>query len=128
MSTLTLTPRQEQIAQAIALGATKKEIANELHISEEKVSNHAKQVYEKTGTHSVGQLSAWWFKKTFNIELDLKPFMIAFFLCLTIANEFNSTDATRARYGRAKVKRGKTDNDFDGCDIDDDDNQSIFKL
>ena len=47
-----LTPRESQIAVLIAKGSTYKEIAAELDISPNTVSNHVATIYRKTGTRS----------------------------------------------------------------------------
>ena len=47
-----LTPRESQIAGLIARGSTYKEIAAELDISPNTVSNHVATIYRKTGTRS----------------------------------------------------------------------------
>lgn len=107
----TLTTRQKQVARAIALGATKKEIACEFNISEETVSNHAKQIYEKTGARSVGQLSVWWFRKTYNIVAELDPFATIvglLFFFLAGVNEMNGNEkAVRVKSRYAKTVKGK---------------------
>lgn len=68
-----LTDRQKQIAQLLAWGATKKETAARLFISERTVENHCRVIYQKTEVDTVNGLSAWWFCKEFNISLDLSP-------------------------------------------------------
>lgn len=67
------TEQEAKVALLIAWGFTKKEIANELNISEFTVDNHAKKVYKKAGVNSIGQLSAWWFCKTYNVPATDKP-------------------------------------------------------
>lgn len=47
-----LTPRESEIAGLIAGGSTYKEIASELDISPNTVSNHVGTIYRKTGTRS----------------------------------------------------------------------------
>ena len=47
-----LTPREVEIASLIARGSTYKEIASELDISPNTVSNHVATIYRKTGTRS----------------------------------------------------------------------------
>ena len=69
-----LTKRETEIAELFAWGASKKDIANRLFISERTVENHARNIYEKTGCEKVNELSAWWFCTTFHISFDLSPF------------------------------------------------------
>lgn len=51
-NTAGLTPRELEIASLIARGSTYKEIASELDISPNTVSNHVATIYRKTGTRS----------------------------------------------------------------------------
>lgn len=68
-----LTNREIEIAELFAWGASKKEVANHLNISERTIENHARNIYEKTGCGKVNELSAWWFCTKFNISFDLSP-------------------------------------------------------
>lgn len=68
-----LTSREDEIAELIAWGATKKDIANILFISPRTVENHARNIYEKTGCRKSNELSAWWFCKHFHISFSLSP-------------------------------------------------------
>ena len=63
-----LTKRESEIAELFAWGASKKDIAKRLFISERTVENHTRNIYEKTGCSKVNELSAWWFCKTFHIS------------------------------------------------------------
>ena len=69
----TLTSREREIAELIAWGATKKEIASHLFIAERTVENHARSIYEKTGCRKSNELSAWWFCHRFRIPMSLSP-------------------------------------------------------
>lgn len=68
-----LTNRQNQIAKLIAWGATKKEVAIRLFISERTVENHCRAIYDKVEVDTVNELAAWWFCREFKISLDLSP-------------------------------------------------------
>ena len=48
-----LTPREYEVAELLAWGASKKEIASHLYISVRTVENHTKHIFEKTGFRSV---------------------------------------------------------------------------
>ena len=71
--TVKLTKRESEIAELFAWGASKKDIANRLFISERTVENHARNIYEKTDCTKVNELSAWWFCVSFRISFDLSP-------------------------------------------------------
>lgn len=102
-----LTKRETEIAEHIAWGAQKKEIAESLYISPHTVNQTTKNIYEKAGVTSVGQLCAWWFCKTYNIEPIKKIALSLFFMALIGANEFNTTDDHAIKTGRVKVRSGK---------------------
>ncbi len=73
MNAVNLTKREAEIAELLAWGATKKDVANRLFVSERTVENHTRNIYEKTGVTKINELSAWWFCTTFNISFDLSP-------------------------------------------------------
>jgi DNA-binding NarL/FixJ family response regulator len=68
-----LTKRENQIAELFAWGATKKDVANRLYISENTVQNHAENIFKKVGVTKINELSAWWFCTKFHISFDLSP-------------------------------------------------------
>lgn len=68
-----LTKREAEIAELLAWGATKKDVANALFVSERTVENHARNIFDKTGVSKINELSAWWFCTTFHISFDLSP-------------------------------------------------------
>ena len=73
MTETIFTPREREIAELIAWGATKKEIASHLFIAEHTVVTHARSIYEKTGCRKANELSAWWFCYRFRIPMTLSP-------------------------------------------------------
>ncbi len=68
-----LTTREREITELIAWGATKKEIADKLFISEETVKNHLRNIFDKTGCGKSTELSAWYFCTRFHISFALSP-------------------------------------------------------
>ena len=68
-----LTRRERQISELVAWGASKKEIAEHLFVSERTVENHVRNIYEKVGCQKATELSAWWFCTRFNISFSLSP-------------------------------------------------------
>ena len=93
MDAKSLTTREAEIAELFAWGASKKDIAERLFISERTVENHARNIYEKTGCSKVNELSAWWFCTKFHISFDLSPlkrkFIATTLVALLIPQIFN---------------------------------------
>ena len=117
----TLTKRESEIAELFAWGASKKDIANRLFVSERTVENHTRNIYEKTGCSKVNKLSAWWFCKTFHISFDLSPFkrnaIVGMMLLLMIPQmiDFDNvavrTRTNTCRIVRTTRARRKSEND-----------------
>ena len=62
-----LTKREAQIAELLAWGESKKEVADRLYIAERTVENHTRSIYEKTGVQKATELCVWWFCNAFHI-------------------------------------------------------------
>lgn len=103
--TATLSKRETQIAEMIAWGAAKKEVADKLFISTRTVENTARSIFEKTGCTKSNELSAWWFCTNFKISFDLSPlkrkFIAIILLLILLPNEI-TLNATAVRFFRAK--------------------------
>jgi len=54
---VSLTPREEQIAQAIAAGRSNRDIAAQLGITEQTVKNHLTNIFGKVGVENRLQLA-----------------------------------------------------------------------
>lgn len=105
-----LTKRETEIAEYIAWGATKKDIANKLFISARTVENTARSIYEKTGVTKSNELSAWWFCTRFHISFNLSPLKRSLtaliLLVILIPREFMSDhDTYRTFKGKRVVCR-----------------------
>ena len=68
-----LTKRETEIAELVAWGASKCEIAARCYISERTVENHCRNIFEKVGVTKATELSAWWFCTSFHISFELSP-------------------------------------------------------
>lgn len=79
-----LSPREKEVAELLAWGASKKEAADHLFISERTVANHAQNIYVKTGCSKATELSAWWFCHRFRIPLNLSPLARRIVACLLL--------------------------------------------
>lgn len=110
-----LTKREEEVAELAAWGAQKKEIATRLYISTDTVVNHMRRIYEKARVKSVGQLSAWWFCREFNISTLKNPLLGMFFMSMACLNEINHDSDTFTRTKKIKtvivIKAKRRNND-----------------
>lgn len=124
-----LTPREGEIAELLAWGASKKEIADRLFISARTVENTARNIYAKIGIQKATELCVWWFCTKCGVPVSLDPLKRAFIattLLLVVGfHEFNDhnddtyllratrTAATRvARAGRRVKDENKDINPF----------------
>jgi DNA-binding CsgD family transcriptional regulator len=71
--TATLSEKEKEVTSLIAWGATKKEVANMLSISERTVENHTRAIFKKTGCSKSNELSAWYFCTNYNIPFSNSP-------------------------------------------------------
>lgn len=126
MEVAELTKRESEIAELFAWGASKKDVANRLFISERTVENHARNIYAKTGCQKINELCAWWFCTTFHISFDLSPLkrtvIVSFMLMLLIPQiiGWDNQDYCRAR-SRVRttrtVRARRSRKDCDGDNI-----------
>jgi DNA-binding CsgD family transcriptional regulator len=68
-----LTKRETQVAELLAWGAAKKEVADQLDISTRTVENTARNIYEKIDIQKATELSVWWFCTHCGVSFDLSP-------------------------------------------------------
>jgi len=108
-----LTPRENQMAEYLAWGATKKEIANFLTISTRTVENTARSIFEKTGVTKVNELAAWWFCSNFNISMDLSPMKRRIasmaMLLLVVFQLFNPNESNMRARRAKRVRKSETE-------------------
>jgi len=100
-----LTKREYEVAELLAWGQTKKEVADRLFISYYTVDNHTKSIFEKAEVSTVNELSAWWFCNQFDIPKDKSPLnrsAIALLLLLSLLPREMMTSFNTAR----RVNRG----------------------
>jgi len=94
-----LTPRQSQMAELLAWGATKKDVAKSLKVSIRTVETTIRSIFERTEVTKVNELSAWWFCTQFHISFDLSPIKRAVLsvslLLLIVIHEIHSGDVYR---------------------------------
>jgi len=103
-----LTSREREVAELIAWGATKKDVANKLFISIRTVENHTRNIFEKTGCTKVNELSAWYFCTHFHISFILNPLTrkvaALCLLSIFIIGELNHIDEIFCRNRRSRFE------------------------
>lgn len=87
-----LTPREAEVAELLAWGAAKKEVADALKISTRTIENTARNIYGKIGIQKAKELCVWWFCTRCGVSFDLSPIkrsvIAAFLLILFLPYEF----------------------------------------
>lgn len=73
-----LSRREEQIAELLAWGAAKKEVADLLKISTRTVENTARNIYAKIGIQKATELCVYWFCAKCGVSPDKDPLKRAF--------------------------------------------------
>ncbi|MBV5348902.1 helix-turn-helix transcriptional regulator [bacterium] len=79
----TLSRRENQIAEMVAWGASKKDISNELLISTRTVETTVRKVLKKTDCTKSNELSAWWFCTRYLIPFSDSPIFKKMIAALT---------------------------------------------
>ena len=80
-----LTRRETEIAELLAWGAARKEVADKLNISLRTVENTARNIYEKIGIQKATELCVYWFIAKLGVDPKRDPLrrtFIAFLLLL----------------------------------------------
>lgn len=80
-----LTKRENEVAELLAWGAAKKEVADRLFISTRTVENTARNIYAKTGVQKATELCVWWFCKKCGVPPSLDPLKRAFYALVLLA-------------------------------------------
>ena len=68
-----LTPRETEVAELLAWGLCKKEVADRLYISPRTVENTTRNIYEKADIQKATELCVWWFCTRCGVSFDLSP-------------------------------------------------------
>lgn len=110
MKTTTLTPAEMEIAERIALGESKKEVADHTFRSVYTVETTVKNIYEKLGFSKISDLVLWYCGQKFNItfqisEVKRQVFAIALLAIIIFDTAFVDDDFCRARRGRTRARR-----------------------
>lgn len=73
-----LTKRENEIAELLAWGASKKEVADRLSIATRTVENTARNIYAKIGIQKATELCVYWFCAKCGVSPSLDPLKRAF--------------------------------------------------
>lgn len=103
-----LTQRECQIIQFLAMGYSAKEIAESNYISFNTVRTHIRNVYEKTGAANLADITRFYFTRNFPKTMHISPrvkfILVMFFLVVScrIAIQTN-TDIIRTRTAKTQT-------------------------
>lgn len=112
---VTLSAREDQVTELLAWGASSKQVAGKLFIAEDTVVNHRRNIFQKIGVHSIGQLCAWFFCKRFKIPLSFNPIPVIAIMFLGLC----ATDAGYQLHKRnVTVKVTKINKNANGWDCE----------
>lgn len=113
-----LTKREQQVAELLAWGASKKEIPDLLRklyggreISVHTVENIARNIYAKLHLNKASELSAWYFCECHQVDDSLSPFkrirktVLSLFLLLLLTPQIIDTDDQALRPQRIRTTR-----------------------
>lgn len=107
-----LTPREAEVAELLAWGAAKKEVADRLYISTRTVENTTRNIYEKIGIQKATELCVWWFCTRCGISFDLSPIkrqlLSVALLFLTLPHVANHTDDTVRIFRAPRTQAART--------------------
>ncbi len=104
MKTYNPTPRELEVAELTAFGATEKEVAYHMHLSVETVKVHKKNFFYKTGCRNIADMTRWYLQYKFKLSFDIRPRILgrlAFtMLAVVIFAEFSRMPVIRTRSPR----------------------------
>ena len=108
-----LTKREAQIAELLAWGAAKKEVADRLGLSTRTIENTARNIYQKLEIQKATELSVWYFCTKYSISFDLSPLkktiIAAFLIAILLPYELAGNDILRTfRSRRAERTEAST--------------------
>lgn len=107
-TTARLTKRETQMAELLAWGLAKKEIADRLYVSTRTVEATIRNIYEKIGIQKATELCVWWFTTQCGVPLSLSPlkrgFVAMCFLAIIITAEACNVGNTIIRPVRTSVR------------------------
>lgn len=104
-----LSKRESQIAELLAWGASKKEVADKLFVSTRTIENTARNIYAKIGIQKATELCVWWFCTMCGVPVSLDPlkrvFIAVVLLIAFVPRELTSFDDIFRVGRRARITR-----------------------
>lgn len=105
----TLSRSEFEIAERIALGESKKEVAYKTHRSIYTVETTVKNIYEKLGFSKISDLVLWYCGQMFDISYQIserkRQVLTTIILVLVVFDlSFNPTDFCRVRRSKTKAE------------------------
>ncbi|OUN69511.1 hypothetical protein B5G10_11580 [Barnesiella sp. An55] len=100
-----LSRRENQVAELLAWGASKKEVASRLFVSTRTIENTARNIYAKLGIQKATELCVWWFCTKCGVPVSLDPLkraITAIVLLLVLLPRELSGNGDIFRIGRDK--------------------------
>lgn len=99
------------MAELLAWGLAKKEIANRLYVSTRTVEATIRNIYDKIGIQKATELCVWWFTTKCGVPMSLSPFKHGFvamcLLAIIITAEACNVGNTMIRPVRTSVRTAK---------------------
>lgn len=100
-----LSSREFEIAEQIALGASKKEVADNINRSVYTVETTIKNVYEKLGISKLSDLVLWYCGEVFHISFQIserkRKILTTLLLCIITFQGYNETQFRLRRFRRS---------------------------
>lgn len=102
-----LSKRETQVAELLAWGASKKEVASKLFVSTRTVENTARNIYAKLGIQKATELCVWWFCTKCGVPVSLDPLKRAFTAVLLLFGIASKRTDRKRRF--VQNRQGQTD-------------------
>jgi len=83
-----ITPREMQIAELISFGKTEKEMGNYLQLSVDTVKSHKGNLFTKTRSRNIADVTRWYFQKKTGYTLDPSLRVNAFIASSIVTTSF----------------------------------------
>ncbi len=117
-----LSPCEQQYAEQLVTGLTKKEIADVFYRSPRTIESTVRNMYEKTGCRNSTEFASWYWSRLVRATIDTsqpirKIILTLFFLALTVTTEvFSSPCTVRTRTVKTssvRTRKNELDNYID---------------